>query len=235
MTRDGRRARAPDSARRRPVQQRFHARKRVRARLTALARKLERNRPQLTVNRPDAGLPRIQRLQMARHDGRVSAHDRAGQGARRAELEDILERLTHDRLHHVHGRRTIERRFLITAQPGFEQRRKVVADDHAGCVIDRFEARIDFGDAPADASQTSLLADSVDVVFSNSVLEHVPRDMIERCFAEAHRILRPGGVMFHSVHCGDHYAHFDRSISPLHYLQFSDFTADEFLYRVAVQ
>jgi SAM-dependent methyltransferase len=76
--------------------------------------------------------------------------------------------------------------------------------------------------APADASQTSLLADSVDVVFSNSVLEHVPRDMIERCFIEAKRILRPGGVMFHSVHCGDHYAHFDRSINALHYLQFSD-------------
>src|SRR5262245_30543778 len=33
--------------------------------------------------------------------------------------------------------------------------------------------------APADASQTTLLGDSIDVVFSNSVLEHVPRPMIE--------------------------------------------------------
>jgi SAM-dependent methyltransferase len=76
--------------------------------------------------------------------------------------------------------------------------------------------------APADASETSLLADSVDVVFSNSVLEHVPRDMIAACFAEAKRILRPGGVMFHSVNCGDHYAYADRSIDQLHFLQFSD-------------
>ncbi|HEY5945331.1 MAG TPA: class I SAM-dependent methyltransferase [Kofleriaceae bacterium] len=76
--------------------------------------------------------------------------------------------------------------------------------------------------APADASQTSLLADSVDVVFSNSVLEHVPRPMIEACFAEAMRILRPGGVMFHSVNCGDHYAYTDRTIHQLHFLQFSE-------------
>jgi SAM-dependent methyltransferase len=76
--------------------------------------------------------------------------------------------------------------------------------------------------APADASHTSLLAESVDVVFSNSVLEHVPREMIEACFVEAMRILRPGGIMFHSVNCGDHYAYTDRSIHPLHYLQFSD-------------
>jgi SAM-dependent methyltransferase len=76
--------------------------------------------------------------------------------------------------------------------------------------------------APADASHTSLLADSVDIVFSNSVLEHVPPPMIEACFAEAWRILRPGGVMFHSVNCGDHYAYTDRSIHQLHYLQFSE-------------
>ena len=76
--------------------------------------------------------------------------------------------------------------------------------------------------APADASETSLLESSVDVVFSNSVLEHVPRDMIAACFAEAKRILRPGGVMFHSVNCGDHYAYTDRSINQLHFLQYSD-------------
>jgi len=72
-------------------------------------------------------------------------------------------------------------------------------------------------------------------VFSNSVLEHVPGPIIERCFTEARRILRPGGVVFHSVNCGDHYAYADKKISQLNYLQFSD--ADwqrwnnEFLYQ----
>ena len=89
--------------------------------------------------------------------------------------------------------------------------------------------------APADASRTALVAESVDVVFSNSVLEHVPAPMIEACFAEAKRVLRPGGVMFHSVNCGDHYAYSDRAIDQLHYLQFSaeewEKWNNEFLYQ----
>jgi SAM-dependent methyltransferase len=76
--------------------------------------------------------------------------------------------------------------------------------------------------APADAAATGLPDDSVDVVFSNSVLEHVPGAVIEACFAEAMRILRPGGVVFHSVNCGDHYAYADRAINQLHYLQYSE-------------
>jgi SAM-dependent methyltransferase len=74
--------------------------------------------------------------------------------------------------------------------------------------------------APADAACTTLTAASIDVVFSNSVLEHVSGDVIERCFVEARRILRPGGVAFHSVNCGDHYAYVDRSIDQLHYLRY---------------
>jgi SAM-dependent methyltransferase len=76
--------------------------------------------------------------------------------------------------------------------------------------------------APADASSTGLPKAAVDVVFSNSVLEHVPPGVIEACFHEAMRILRPGAIVFHSVNCGDHYAYFDRSIHQLHYLQYSE-------------
>jgi SAM-dependent methyltransferase len=76
--------------------------------------------------------------------------------------------------------------------------------------------------APADAARTGLPDASVDVVFSNSVLEHVPPDVIDHCFAESMRILRPGGLVFHSVNCGDHYAYIDRRINQLHYLQYSD-------------
>ncbi len=76
--------------------------------------------------------------------------------------------------------------------------------------------------APADASKTGFSAASVDVVFSNSVLEHVPGPVIEDCFTEAMRILKPGGIVFHSVNCGDHYAYVDKAIDQLHYLQFSE-------------
>jgi SAM-dependent methyltransferase len=76
--------------------------------------------------------------------------------------------------------------------------------------------------APCDASATGLPAGSVDVVFSNSVLEHVPPEVIVGCLVEARRILRSGGVVFHSVNCGDHYAYIDRQVHQLNYLQFSD-------------
>lgn len=77
-------------------------------------------------------------------------------------------------------------------------------------------------DAPADASRTSLPAQQVDCVFSNSVLEHVLPDAVDGIYREALRILAPGGVMFHSVNCGDHYAYVDRRINQLNYLQYSD-------------
>ena len=76
--------------------------------------------------------------------------------------------------------------------------------------------------APADAADTGMSDASFDVVFSNSVLEHVPGPVIEACLDEAMRILRPGAFVFHSVNCGDHYAYVDKRISQLNYLQFSN-------------
>ena len=89
--------------------------------------------------------------------------------------------------------------------------------------------------APADASRMALASNSIDVVFSNSVLEHVPGPVIGACFTESMRILRPGGIVFHSVNCGDHYAYTDRTINQLHYLTYSDeewqFWNNSFLYQ----
>ncbi|MBP3985866.1 methyltransferase domain-containing protein [Pseudoxanthomonas helianthi] len=76
--------------------------------------------------------------------------------------------------------------------------------------------------APADATKTTLGEGEVDVVFSNSVLEHVPAEVIEAMYRESMRILAPGGIMFHSVNCGDHYAYVDRKLHQLHYLRYSD-------------
>ena len=74
----------------------------------------------------------------------------------------------------------------------------------------------------ADARRTGLPERSVDLVFSNSVLEHVPPDRIPDMFQESTRILVDTGLMYHGVNCGDHYAYFDTSITQLHYLQYSD-------------
>lgn len=89
--------------------------------------------------------------------------------------------------------------------------------------------------APADATRTGLGEAGVDVVFSNSVLEHVPPDTIGAMYREALRILAPGGLMFHSVNCGDHYSYVDASLHQLNYLKYSDrrwaFWNNAFLYQ----
>ena len=74
--------------------------------------------------------------------------------------------------------------------------------------------------APGDATRTGLPDRSVDVVFSNSVLEHVPGPVIARLMQEARRTLRPGGIALHSVNCGDHYAYFDPGVTQINYLKY---------------
>ena len=74
--------------------------------------------------------------------------------------------------------------------------------------------------APADATRTGLPDASVDIVISNSVLEHVPDAVLDPLMEEGRRVLKPGGVSIHNVNCGDHYAYFDRNITPIHYLRF---------------
>lgn len=89
--------------------------------------------------------------------------------------------------------------------------------------------------APADAAASGLPDGSIDIVFSNSVLEHVPPDAIRRIHAGTRALLRAGGVAFHSVNCGDHYAYADRKVHQLNYLQYSDaqwaFWNNRFLYQ----
>jgi SAM-dependent methyltransferase len=82
-------------------------------------------------------------------------------------------------------------------------------------------ARVEYF-APADARTTKLAPDSIDLVYSNSVMEHVPKDSIRDLMSESRRILRPGGLALHNAACNDHYAHIDPRISFVNYLQYSE-------------
>lgn len=97
------------------------------------------------------------------------------------------------------------------------QRLVAAGDGHAVLKL----AGIDYR-APADATKTGLPDACVAVVFSNSVLEHVSTPVLEPMMRESGRILQPDGLSLHSVNCGDHYAYFDRTITPIHYLRFSE-------------
>jgi len=76
--------------------------------------------------------------------------------------------------------------------------------------------------APCDAAQTGLASESVDIVYSNTVLEHVPSDEIEGLFTESYRILRRDGCILHLIDTSDHFAHSDPTISFINFLQFSE-------------
>lgn len=76
--------------------------------------------------------------------------------------------------------------------------------------------------SPGDARQTGLPANSVDLVYSNSVFEHVPKQAIFEILQESQRILKPGGLALHNIGCNDHYAFFDRSISFVNFLRFTE-------------
>lgn len=109
----------------------------------------------------------------------------------------------------------------------------------SGCsleaVSDRYERISDVSDlgtflkiagihyhAPADATATGFADSSVDIVFSNSVFEHVPGWVIAKMMTEGNRILRTGGIAVHCVACNDHYAHFDRNISFVNFYRYSE-------------
>lgn len=76
--------------------------------------------------------------------------------------------------------------------------------------------------APADATRTGLPSRSLGLVFSNSVLEHVSAAALGPLMTETKRLLTAQGLALHSVNCGDHFAYFDRAITPLNYLRYTD-------------
>ena len=120
------------------------------------------------------------------------------------DLEPFLDRIAQTA---QLSRQTVEERYRMLRQAG-----------SLGQLLSA--AGVDYH-APADASRTGLDEASVDIVFSNSVLEHVPPDVIRAIFRESERILKPGGLSIHSANCGDHYAYFDKSITAINYLTYT--------------
>ena len=76
--------------------------------------------------------------------------------------------------------------------------------------------------APEDASGLDLPSKSVDIVYSNSVLEHVAPNLIAPIMRESHRVLNDDGAAVHGVACNDHYAYFDKSISFVNFLRYTE-------------
>ncbi|MHB1207737.1 MAG: class I SAM-dependent methyltransferase, partial [Rhodospirillaceae bacterium] len=69
---------------------------------------------------------------------------------------------------------------------------------------------------------------SADIIVSRDVFEHVPEATLAQILAHSHRVLRPGGVMCHTIDMSDHWQHFDKTISPVNFLKY-----DSLLWRLA--
>lgn len=59
--------------------------------------------------------------------------------------------------------------------------------------------------APADACNTGLPSESVDLFFTYEVLEHVPESVLDSLVLESKRVLKPYGIAYHAIEPGDHY------------------------------
>jgi SAM-dependent methyltransferase len=81
--------------------------------------------------------------------------------------------------------------------------------------------RLDYH-APADARKTALAPESIDIIMSHNVLEHIPLESLRQLFREANRILGPRGRMCHMIDNSDHYHQEDRSISAINFLRYDE-------------
>jgi SAM-dependent methyltransferase len=76
--------------------------------------------------------------------------------------------------------------------------------------------------APSDCQHLPLEPESVDIVISRAVLEHVPPTVVHRIFKESRRLLKPNGRMWHLIDHSDHWSHRDRSVSAVNFLKYPE-------------
>ncbi|MBI3776336.1 MAG: methyltransferase domain-containing protein [Gammaproteobacteria bacterium] len=76
--------------------------------------------------------------------------------------------------------------------------------------------------APHDFSKSSLATRSIDILYSNLVLEHVSIQALDDIHREALRVLKNEGLCWHNVDCTDHYSHDDPSVSPINFLKYGE-------------
>jgi ubiquinone/menaquinone biosynthesis C-methylase UbiE len=75
--------------------------------------------------------------------------------------------------------------------------------------------------APYDATKTGFNDNTVDIHFSNNVFEHIPPETLNQILTEGTRVLKSSGIAIHKIDESDHFAHTDRSITSINFLQFS--------------
>lgn len=122
-------------------------------------------------------------------------------------------------------RRSVERA-LKPLRDQLESRRLKALDECVAGSITVDQLLQEFGvrylaPVPDDVMMT-LPPKSFDLVFSIAVLEHVRPHDLETVMRGQQHVLRPGGVAYHDIGLGDHFAHVDPNASFANFLQFED-------------
>ena len=76
--------------------------------------------------------------------------------------------------------------------------------------------------APGDASKLSIESNSLDFHVSNSVLEHIPAEILIKILQEGQRVIKPSGFLIHQIHLGDHRATGDNTITSIDFLKYDE-------------
>lgn len=76
--------------------------------------------------------------------------------------------------------------------------------------------------APGDAAKTNLPENSIDFHTSYNVLALIPPSVLVDILREGNRIMKMNGLFVHRVDYADHFSFFDKSISAINFLQYSD-------------
>ena len=73
-----------------------------------------------------------------------------------------------------------------------------------------------------DARTTTMPEQSVDLIFSTVVFEHIDKKFLSGLLDEFKRIASTNSVMTHYIGLADQYASFDKSITPLNFLKYNE-------------
>lgn len=76
--------------------------------------------------------------------------------------------------------------------------------------------------APKDFTDSGLEENTIDIVYSVTVFEHIPENILAKIINESFRVLKKGGIMAHLIDMGDHFSHTDKNISPINFLKFDE-------------
>lgn len=73
-----------------------------------------------------------------------------------------------------------------------------------------------------NARSPRIAPSSIDLITSTSTLEHIPADALGEILVELAILASNGAVMSHFIDIRDHYSYFDRAISGVNFLKYSD-------------